>query len=117
MGGYELRSLCSSAFSAEYHHDQRAQSLHTSSIEDLKGVIRNAGFFDGETKRVAKLRIGIHQERLKRLDAGLPFILTVVEDVKEGIDNVICSGKSRIGIVGLVLDSTCMEVNGFPRTR
>lgn len=112
MGGYELRTLCNSAFIAEYHDDQRAQSLHTSSIEKLKGIIRNAGFFDGETKRVAKIRIGIHQERLRRLDARLPFILTVVEDVKEGIDRVTCSGKPRIGIVGLVLHSRCLGAGG-----
>lgn len=103
MGGYELRTLCGSAFIAEYYNDQKAQELHTSSIEKLKGVIKEAGFFDGETKRVAKIRIGIHQERLKRLNARSPFILTVVEDMKEGIDSVTHTGTSRIGIVRLML--------------
>lgn len=105
MGGYELRTLCHSAFIAECHDDRRARSLHISSIEKLKSVVKNAGFFDSETKRVAKIRIGIHRERLRRLDARSPFILTIVDDVEEGIDEVARSGDSRIGIVGLLLPS------------
>lgn len=108
-----LTQLCKSAFHAEYRRDfAQALTLHTAALQGLNKVLSDAGFFDTQTKHIARKQIKFHSNRLNPIrplaqgqpDAPLPIILPTSVGAEDDL-KVLRNGRACLSLV-----SSCLSI-------